>query len=141
MQRRKNQNLNVSKAGNYYRRIRLNDGRFITVQLTSSNPDDIDNASPNEIWHTADGRKLLPKDMEFGHLLNVRKLLEERGRMAMQYHKVSINDIMPDAFTMQLYPIYEHVCNECAYRLGTKQRPPNQSAPVERPRRKFDFEL
>ena len=54
--------------------VRLPDGRFITVTLRQSNPKDVARANEDEIWTTGDGRKLLPKDMQMSHLLNVCRL-------------------------------------------------------------------
>lgn len=141
--------LRTLKNGATARVVRLNDGRYVTIKMISSRPEDIEKASPEEIWTTGDGRKLLPKDMDMRHLLNTIKLIEQKSADAMAFHKISIEDIDLPSFAKQFYPVYEHMKNEMLYRIGTKERP------VEKPEnrmvtekddpnpfaRRFDFEL
>ncbi len=150
LRRRKRMVERSGGEGDILRPVRLSNGKFITIRLRQSRPEDVGRADKDEIWTTADGRKLLPKDMELNHLLNCVKQLEDRALRAMQAHDLKLGEQVDSFqnFACQLYPVYRFMKREVAKRTGMGWKEPDPITPPaeapeaagSEPRRKLDFD-
>jgi len=117
------------------KRVRLPGGKWITCVLPESKPEELAAASPDEIWQTGDGRKILVKDMDARHIANVIKTLKCRAA-------TSINQVNPvlaldqnavAAMAEKSFPIYKRLLAEFERKLGRVSEP-------QKPERVFTFD-
>lgn len=92
------------------KKIRLPGGKWITKVLPESNPAELAAALSDEVWECGDGRKILVKDMELRHVINVIRKLEERAeallRQATGNSVIALNDGAIARMAQLQYPIY-----------------------------------
>lgn len=117
------------------KRVRLPGGKWITRVLPESKLEDLATANPEEIWTTADGRKILVKDMDARHIANVIKTL--KCRAATEIDKVNsvlaLDEKAVATFADKAFPIYKHLLVEFERKLGRAIEPP-------KPDRVFTFD-
>lgn len=99
------------------KRIRLSGGKWITKKFSEreSSPADLARANPDEIWTCSEGRRLLVRDMEQQHILNVMRILEARAEATQL--KVKATDVAIADVAAKLFPIYGRLAAELGRRL------------------------
>lgn len=123
--------------------VRLPDGRFITRKIVESTVENLMKASPDEIWQTSDGRKIVAKDMELKHLMNAIFFMEKEATLKLQ--RLGIGEPQDDkqreafkkVFEQTVRPQHAKLREELEIRLGKKQR---EKPAEEQPKRCFNFE-
>lgn len=94
------------------KRIRLRGGKWITKVLPESNPAELAAALECEVWECGDGRKILVKDMDPKHILNVIATLERR--VVQDCAKFGTT---PEKLAAATFPVYVKLHEEFAKRL------------------------
>lgn len=117
------------------KRKRLAGGKWVSWKQDDreSSAEDIAKASPDEVWTSGDGRKLLPKDMDLRHIANVMKLLERR-----QYDTAKAAGLTEEeakSLTANTSPIYKALARELGRRIRGETKEPD----APRPKRRFNF--
>lgn len=117
------------------KRVRLPDGKWITVKLPESKPEDLAKASQDEIWTTADGRQILVKDMDARHIANVIKTLKCRAATSInQVNSVlALDEKAVATLAEKSFPIYKRLLAEFERKLGRVSEP-------QKPERVFTFD-
>lgn len=116
--------------------VRLPSGRFITKVLRESDPAALAKAGPEEIWTTADGCRLLIRDMETTHIMNVLKQLYERAHNKLKEARLTtitgnLSELIESGpehmervnkAALDMFPQYRLMLEEMEIRLGKRQR-------------------
>lgn len=112
------------------KRVRLPGGKWVTRKLPESNPAELAQAAPTDIWECGDGRRVLVRDMDTQHICNVIALLLQRARAEIARMKLTTYD---DALFCSMHtPIYKTLHAELGKRLS--QMPPLMPLPkLEQP--------
>lgn len=116
--------------------VRLPSGKFITRTYRESSAADLAKASPDEVWTTAEGCKLVIRDMETTHIMNALRQLYERAHNKLKEAKLTpvlgtLGDLISSspehmrrvhAAAMEMFPHYVKMLEEMEIRLGTRKR-------------------
>lgn len=142
--------------------VRLPDGRFITRKIVESDPVELANAKPEEIWTMVDGkshsgktvytRQILVRDMETSHIVNTMKLMlgaasSEMSRLMLLPISSNVLETVyncerirneVETFLVQRHPVYKTMKDELLIRLGKKQR--EKTTEDQQTKRCFNFD-
>ncbi len=109
----------------YTKKVRLKDGRFVTVKRMASDPVSVSKAAPNQTWECSDGRVLLVSEMETRHIVNTIATLLRR---ADDLNKRLQSKATTAQVAASMWPVFLTLQAEMDKRLGvpkTAKKPEN----------------